>query len=87
MGNGRGEDEMNPLIDIVNSILEEAQAAKQEIDGAINWGDLSCTEAHMSKGVLYCTIEEANPINEELESFISNRLKAKLYDSKITFEW
>ncbi len=72
--------------DAVNNALDAAQRTK--IEGAINWGDLSCTE------VKYCInddgsesyeaiIEEAAPENYELRKFITGYM---LTQSKVSID-
>jgi hypothetical protein len=49
----------------------------KDVGGAINWGDLSCTDVSVSlmDGLWCATIEEASPDATELALYIHNELQ------------
>lgn len=86
--------------EILKSLREDADAAclsaianKEDIEGAINWADLSCVEARYCEndsGEKYYAvlIEECSPNQNDLYSFISTKLQQAGWDGvEILFEW
>lgn len=72
--------------------LEEAR--KQKIEGAINWGDLSCRRVCYSvdqdeKASFIFFISEADPSNQELHYFLYDFIKEKtgIENIEIITEW
>ena len=79
-------EKLKLIKEVVGEAIEAAQ--QSEIQGPINWGDLSCVE------VSYCLsddgqesyialIEEADPINDEFRAFIANYM---LTQSKVQID-
>lgn len=87
------EHNLKEIYDYANELLSKADP--EQIDGAINWGDLSCTDVVMSLSVhggspwVRVDIEEADPRNDELKAFMYEKLKAKFPDTpfEINTEW
>ena len=76
---------------VVNEILSDAVLAKEHIDGAINWADLSVSDVYISAkypGALTVEIEEVAPDNRILQEYITERLQqAGHKDIGISFQW
>ena len=86
------EYNLQAIYDYANEVLE--QANPEDIDGAINWGDLSCTDVEVSVSVhgwtgIRVTIEECDPYNPELREFMHKKLTDKFPDIafEINTEW
>ena len=86
------ENKMKEIYDYVNEVLSGTEP--EDIDGAINWGDLSCTDVEMCISMhgwtgVRITIEEADPYNPELREYMYEKLIAKFPDVQfdICTEW
>lgn len=85
--------DLQPIYNYANEVLE--QADPEEIDGAINWGDLTCTDVQECRSVhgshtVTVTIEEASPDgNSELREYMYERLTEKFpgVQFEINTEW
>jgi hypothetical protein len=85
--------DLTPIYHYANDILGEADP--NEIDGAINWGDLGCTDVQECRSVhdnyttVTVTIEEADPSNQELRQYVYERLTEKFpgVQFEINTEW
>lgn len=81
------------LKEAANAALEEAQKQSGSIGGAINWGDLSCTEARYSineRGEKFWTviIEEASPDACDLHAFVMRYLHDRgFHGIEVVTEW
>lgn len=86
--------DLQPIYEYANELLE--QADPEEIDGAINWGDLACTDVqecrsvHDNYATVTVTVEEASPDgNSELREYMYERLIEKFpgIAFEINTEW
>lgn len=70
--------DLKPIYRLANEVL--ASAKPTNIEGAINWGDLHCTDVeecrsvHDDAVVVRVTIEEADPNNPELQGYMYEKL-------------
>lgn len=89
-------EEAKTLQAIVDEALDEAHANEGQAEmGAINWGDLSCTDVEERRSLLHddaptivVIIEEASPEATGLRGFVGERLEARGYhDVWIETEW
>jgi hypothetical protein len=85
---------LEPLEALRHYADDACQAAyRANIKGAINWGDLGCTEASLSvnefdEPQVSVLIEEADPICPELQRFVAEYLDNRGYAVVIVFtEW
>jgi len=77
---------------MTDEILDELVVSDAKLDGAINWGDLGCVEAQLiitAEAAPHYTvvIEEADPYNEELHSYVFDRLLPEFGAVHIRTEW
>ena len=88
--------DLKPIYDYANEVL--ANLKPDEVEGAINWGDLSCTDVQECRSVhdnyasaptVRVTIEEASPDNRELRQHmfvvLNEKFKGIFFD--ISTEW
>jgi hypothetical protein len=70
------KDEALTLQSATYEVLSVARAKRDEIDGAINWGDLACVDVSVSllDDQVTVWIEEASPDATELHQFVSSAL-------------
>ena len=81
------EHNLREIYTYANEVLE--RTAPEDIDGAINWGDLHCTDVVMSVSVhgdiwIRVDIEECDPHNPELKEYMYEKLAEKF--PEVTFE-
>jgi len=84
------KDEALDLQRVVDEILERAFDERHDIGGAVNWGDLLCTDVSISllDGLVTVLIEEAAPEAYELKEYVYNELiKAGFRDVSVATEW
>ncbi len=61
---------------------------EEKIDGAINWGDLSCSDVGLREdGVYLVTIEEAAPDAQSLCAYVQRWLTAWGWPVEVETEW
>lgn len=85
--------DLKPIYDYANEVL--ANLKPDEVEGAINWGDLSCVDVeecrsvHMNRIAVRVTIEEADPSNADLHAFMYEKLCTKFPDIifEVSTEW
>lgn len=85
---------LQDLYTATNEVVKDAIKCKNDIDGDINWGNLSCTEAakienNYGEAHYRVTIQECNPDNIELWDFIYRKLWEKFPNIilEIQFDW
>ena len=84
---------LKELEQCAEAACQAAVVATPRIDGAINWADLHCVEAghcRTSDGgeYLYVLIEECDPSQRDLHTFISQRLSdAGWQQIDVRFAW
>ena len=85
------EHNLKEIYEYANGVLN---STRKDIEGAINWSDLSCTDVVMSMSVhgnmwIRVDIEEADPHNPELREYMYEKLKTKYPDTEfeINTEW
>lgn len=76
-------DKLQEIYEFANEVLETVDP--EEVDGAINWGDLTCTDVCFCKSVhgsehVSVTIEEADPHNPDLRQYMYERLTLRFPD-------
>jgi len=83
---------LRAIYEYANEVLENTKP--EDVEGAINWGDLSCTDVEMSVSVhgwigIRVTIEECDPYNPELRDYMEKKLSEKFPDTpfEINTEW
>ena len=83
---------LREIYEYANEVLDATKP--EDIDGAINWGDLGCTDVVMSLSVhggiwIRVDIEEADPNNPELREYMHEKLITKFPDVEfeINTEW
>lgn len=91
------KEEAERLQAAVNEILDEAKLDDKAhaAMGAVNWGDLRCTDVEERRSALYdhqspvvVMIEEADPGALGLRNFVSRRLAKRGYnDVVVVTEW
>jgi len=85
--------DLKELRAVADKACELAFAERENIPGAINWGDLGCHEAmrwenDMGDTGYTVTIEEASPGQQDLGLFIDHHLRvAGFHNVSIVFEW
>jgi hypothetical protein len=86
------EHNLREIYEYANEVLTKADP--NEIEGAINWGDLSCTDVVMSVSVhgdiwIRVDIEEADPNNPELKEYMYEKLATQFLDTpfEVCTEW
>ena len=85
--------DLGQLYDAANKACEAAFENKIGITGAINWGDLGCTDARSWRNYLGETgysviIEECSPDAYELAQFIQTELENAGFEIiEIQLEW
>lgn len=73
--------DLKPIYDYANEVLDKLDP--HYVEGAINWGDLSCTDVEECRSVhdnfttVRVTIEEADPNNPELCEYMYGMLVTK----------
>jgi hypothetical protein len=88
--------DLKPIYEYANEVL--ANLKPGEVEGAINWGDLSCTDVQECRSVhdnyasaptVRVTIEEASPDNQELcqHMFVVLNEKFQGIFFEISTEW
>ena len=85
--------DLKPIYEYANEVL--ANLKPDEVEGAINWGDLSCTDVEECRSVhndftaVRVTIEEADPNNVELWEYMGKMLGEKFPDIQfqVVTEW
>jgi len=85
--------DLKPIYEYANEVL--ANLKPGEVEGAINWGDLHCTDVEECRSVHYTepfvrvTIEEASPDNLKLWEYMGKKLGEKFPDIEfaIHMEW
>ena len=80
------------LRDAATEACDVARVAKPAIDGAINWGDLFCTEAALvidddGFSGYRVTIQEADPTNQDFQQWVEDWLKERGHDAIVVTEW
>lgn len=78
---------------ICNQAIELSRT--QDIQGAINWGDLKCYDVRYFIGIdgdelFQFLIDEADPVNEEFKEFICQQILSNIPDMtyiEIITEW
>ena len=88
------KNKLNKLKSITDEICNMANDAKQTFtDAAINWADFCCVSAEYytnSEGQegYRVYIEEANPVNTQVQFFIMDELAIKGFENiEVCFEW
>lgn len=81
------EIKLREIYDYANEVLENTKP--EDVEGAINWGDLSCTDVSWCKSVygtesVMLIIEEADPYNPELRQYMYERMMEKF--PKVMFD-
>jgi hypothetical protein len=87
------EHNLREMYEYANEVLENTKP--EDVEGAINWGDLRCTDVVMSVSVhgdiwIRVDIEEADPHNPELREYMEKKLWEKFPDApnfEINTEW
>ena len=86
------EHNLKEIYEYANEVLENTKP--EDIEGAINWGDLGCVDVVMSMSVhggmwIRVDIEEADPHNPELRGYMHGKLTAKYPDTEfeVCTEW
>lgn len=85
-------DYLKQLRIAVNDAIDVAFYSDPRIDGAINWGDLVCTETAFvvdenGGEYFHVTIQEADPVNKEFCEWIQARLQERGHEAIIVTEW
>lgn len=81
------------LLAATDAILRDAYASRAEIDGAVNWADLSGVAAGVmvdreGNATPTVIIEEASPNAAELQAYVRARLKERGFgDIAVQTEW
>ena len=81
------EIKLREIYDYANEVLENTKP--EDVEGAINWGDLRCTDVSWCKSVygtesVMLIIEEADPYNPELRQYMYERMMEKF--PKVMFD-
>lgn len=71
----------------INAVIDGIDA--NDIEDAVNWGDLSCTDVSVSlmDGTWCATVEEASPDAANLAAYIHNELQHFGHDVWVRCEW
>ena len=87
----------NPMFEKImratTEVLQKLVKSNKKIDGAINWGDLSCedveyVEAYRRSDKFWrVTISEVAHGEWDFQSLVQDKLKAKGFDVEVVTDW
>lgn len=93
-------ERLTAIMAAANKAVLSAHRMRRKIEGAINWGDLSCSDVELVESLMSSeygensaitirvVIEEADPENRQLQEYIAQKLsKAGFLDIEVWTEW